>query len=32
MIEKHELVVRELGCVVTGYESDGTMKDRREFD
>jgi hypothetical protein len=32
MVENHEIVVGELGCVVTGYGSDGTVKDRRECD
>jgi hypothetical protein len=30
MVEKHELVVGELGCIVTGYESYWTVRDRRE--
>jgi hypothetical protein len=32
MVEEHELVVEELGCVVTGYGSDGTVKDKRECE
>jgi hypothetical protein len=32
MVEKHELVVGELGCVVTGYGSGWTMKNIRECD
>jgi hypothetical protein len=30
MVEKHEYVVGELGCVVIGYGSDGTVKDIRQ--
>jgi hypothetical protein len=32
MVEKHELVVGELGSVVTGYGSDWIVKDNRECD
>ena len=32
MVEEHEQVVGELGCVVIGYGSDWTVKDNREFD
>jgi hypothetical protein len=32
MVEKHELFFGELGCVVIGYGSDGTVKDRRKCD
>jgi hypothetical protein len=30
MVEKHELVIGELGCVVNGYDSYWTVRDRRE--
>jgi hypothetical protein len=32
MVEKHELVVEEIGCVMMGYGLYGTVKDRREYD
>jgi hypothetical protein len=32
MVEKHEEVVGEIVCVVTGYGSDWTVKDRSECD